>query len=161
MSGKENFLDRCTKLVSIAGFLGVPVTISEQYPKGLGKTVNPIIQSNGNMKIFNKMHFSCFEDESICRHIEDLNNSERDQLIIAGIESHVCVLQSAIDFKNKGLKVFVVMDAVASRLKKSVSLAKSRLKYNNIELVNVEMVVFEWLKVSGTSEFKKISNLLK
>ena len=161
MSDKEEFLGRCIKLVAVAGLLGVPVTISEQYPKGLGKTVNPIIQANGEAEVFHKMHFSCFEDKSIFKHIEALNNSGRDQLIIAGIESHVCVLQTCINLISRGYRSYVVTDAIGSRNFKDHKIALKRLESEGAILTTAESTIFEWCKTADRKEFKTISKIIK
>ena len=83
------------------------------------------------------------------------------QLIIFGIELHVCVLQSALEFKQKGFEVHVVVDATSSRKKESIDFAVTRLVANDINIVTTEMVIFEWLKYSGTEKFKKLSRLVK
>jgi nicotinamidase-related amidase len=108
-----------------------------------------------------KQHFSCAADTTMLSHIANQADDGRRQLIIAGIESHVCVLQSALGFRQGGLDVFVVMDAVTSRKQESVDLARDRFLSNRIAAVNTEMVAFEWLQVSGTPEFKTISKLIK
>lgn len=82
-------------------------------------------------------------------------------MVVAGIEAHVCVLQSALGFKKAGFDVYVAMDATTSRLQSSVDLARDRLLANRVTPVNAEMVLFEWLNVSGTPEFKAISKLAK
>jgi nicotinamidase-related amidase len=87
--------------------------------------------------------------------------SGRRQLVIAGIESHVCVLQSALGFRDMGFDVFVVADAVSSRKLDSIELAQSRLRHNGVSVVNTEMVLFEWLQIAGTPQFKAISKLIK
>ena len=85
----------------------------------------------------------------------------RHQLVVAGIESHVCVLQSALCFKDMGLDVYVVADAVSSRKPESIDLATQRMRQNGVSVVNTEMVLFEWLHIAGTPQFKAVSKLIK
>jgi nicotinamidase-related amidase len=157
----ERMIEQCGILLQTAAELGVPVTLSEQYRKGLGPTVERLDNLKGDAVVMEKQHFSCAADTTMLAHIADQADDGRRQLVIAGIESHVCVLQSALGFRQGGLDVFVVMDAVTSRKQESVDLARDRFLSNRIAAVNTEMVAFEWLQVSGTPEFKTISKLIK
>jgi nicotinamidase-related amidase len=115
----------------------------------------------GEAVVREKIHFSCSEDPDILADASNLANAGRRQMVVAGIEAHVCVLQSALGFKKAGFDVYVAMDATTSRLQSSVDLARDRLLANRVTPVNAEMVLFEWLNVSGTPEFKAISKLAK
>jgi nicotinamidase-related amidase len=161
MHDGDRMVEQCGVLLQAAAELGVPVTMSEQYRKGLGPTVERLDNLKGDATVMEKSHFSCAADTDILSHIADQADTGRRQLVVAGIESHVCVLQSALGFKQGGMDVFVVMDAVASRRPESVDLARDRLIANRISAVNTEMVLFEWLQVSGTPEFKTLSKLIK
>jgi nicotinamidase-related amidase len=157
----ERVVERCGLLLKGASELGIPVTLSEQYRKGLGPTVERLGELAGRAVVMEKMHFSCAADPDMLKHISDIALNGRRQLIVAGIESHVCVLQSALGFKQAGLDVFVAMDATTSRLHSSVDLARDRFIANRVSAINVEMALFEWMQVSGTPEFKAISKLVK
>ena len=157
----DRMVDRCGILLQAAAELGVPATVSEQYSKGLGPTVERLGNLKGDAPVMEKNHFSCAADTEILRLIANQADEGRRQLVIAGIESHVCVLQSALGFKQGGLDVYVAMDAVTSRKQESVDLARDRFLSNRITPVNTEMVLFEWLQVSGTPEFKTVSKLIK
>lgn len=157
----ERVVERCGILLQAAAELGVPVTVSEQYRKGLGPTVERLGNLKGDAPVMEKMHFSCSADPDLLHHIAEAANAGRRQLVIGGIESHICVLQSAMGFKQAGLDVFVAMDATGSRRQESVDLARDRFVVNRIGAVNVEMVLFEWMHVSGTPEFKAVSKLIK
>lgn len=157
----DRMVERCGVLLQTAVELGVPVTISEQYRKGLGPTVERLDNLKGDAVVMEKQHFSAAADTDILSHIANRADDGRRQLVIAGIESHVCVLQSALGFRQGGLDVFVAMDAVTSRQQESVDLARDRFLANRIMPVNTEMVAFEWLHVSGTPEFKAVSKLIK
>ena len=104
------------------------------------------------------MQFSCAADPEILRR---LHASQRKQIIIAGIESHVCVLQTAIGLKEKGFNVFVIEDASASRMPANEVLAADRMRQENIALASTEMAIFEWLGKAGTLEFKELSALIR
>ncbi|MDX2144810.1 MAG: hydrolase [Rhodospirillaceae bacterium] len=157
----ERMVERCAVLLQAAQRLRVPVTLSEQYRKGLGATVERLHNLKGDAPVLEKMHFSCAADGAITARLQGLAAHGRRQVVIGGIESHVCVLQSALGFKAMGLDVFVVADAVTSRRPDSVALALDRFRANGVGVINTEMALFEWLHVSGTAEFKELSKLIK
>ena len=151
-------IGRSAILMQAAHRIAIPVTISEQYRKGLGPTDLRIEKFRGNARVFEKMHFSCADDPAILAHVTSLG---RRQLVICGVETHVCVLQSALGFQKRGWDVAVVADAATSRKAASHDLALSRLRHAGVSVVNVEMALFEWMNVAGTAEFKEISKLIK
>ena len=161
MHEADALLDRCAILLQSAAEVGVPGTVSEQYRKGLGATVARLDALRGDATVIEKMHFSSAADPSQSGRVVALAAQGRRQLVIAGIESHVCVLQSALGFKEMGLEVFVVADAVSSRKPDSIKLAQNRLRQSGVSIVNAEMVLFEWLQISGTPQFKAVSKLIK
>ncbi len=150
-------------LVKAARRLGVPVLISEQYPKGLGPTLPELSAMAGSTSavgepVITKMEFSCTEAPG---YLDRLKATGRDQAVLTGIEAHVCVLQTALGLRTLGYPVFVVADAVASRRPDSVALALDRMREAGCSIVTTEMVVFEWLGRAGTPEFKELSALVK
>ncbi len=159
MTEPERVVARAMILQKSADMLAVPVTISEQYPKGLGRTVSDL-QTN-EARVFEKTAFSCWRDEAIKSHFIGLHDSGRPQVIVAGIEAHVCVLQTSIDMAQAGFAVFVAADAVSSRSLESAALAFDRMRMNDVQILNTEMAVFELLQTAGTSEFKALSALIK
>jgi nicotinamidase-related amidase len=161
MADGKGMLKQAVILLKAAKAVGVPVAVSEQYPKGLGHTVEILSQEIGNAPVFEKSSFSCWRDEGLRKHFTAHHDGGRPQVIIAGIEAHVCVAQTAIDMAQAGFGVFVVADAVSSRAEASVSLALSRLGQAGIQVVNTEMAVFELLGKAGTPEFKALSGLIK
>ena len=151
--------DNCITLIAAAEKLDLPIIISEQYPKGLGPTVPEL--ENKNAMIFDKLAFSVWRNETLKAHFKKMEDSGFKQVIIGGVEAHVCVLQSALDLKNAGFEVFVVADAVGSRHQDSVNLALSRLRHIGVQVINLEMAVFELAGKAGTPEFKALSALIK
>jgi nicotinamidase-related amidase len=149
---------RCGLLLTAAATLGLPVTASEQYPKGLGATVPALRKQLGNAPIFDKLAFSALSHERLADRLKDTG---RAQVIVCGIEAHVCVLQTAADLLSQGYEVFIAADAVSSRAPTSVTLALDRLRNAGAAIVNSEMVVFEGLKKAGTPEFKALSAAIK
>ena len=161
MHEADALIARCAVLLQAAATMRVPVLMSEQYRKGLGVTAARLLDLRGDASVLEKMHFSCAEDPAMAAHVRSLATQGRDQLLIAGIESHVCVLQSALGFKAAGLDVYVVADAMTSRRPESIALAQWRLRGAGISLVNTEMVAFEWLRICAAAEFKTVSRLIK
>ena len=157
----EAMVDRCAVLMQAAHRLSIPVLVSEQYRKGLGATVARLDNVKGDATVLEKMHFSCAADPAMAAHVEGLARSGRTQLVICGIEAHVCVLQSALGFVGSGLEVFVVADAITSRKAEGVEIARARMGAAGVAVVTTEMAVFEWLRVAGTVEFKDLSKLIK
>jgi nicotinamidase-related amidase len=161
MAAGNGVVERSKILLKAAKALDVPVAVSEQYPKGLGHTVEILIQDIGNAPVFEKSSFSCWRDNGLHKHFTALHDGGRPQVIIVGIEAHVCVAQTAIDMAQAGFGVFVVADAVSSRVEASVSLALARLGQTGIQVINTEMAVFELLGKAGTPEFKELSSFIK
>lgn len=148
-------------LLQAAARLKVPVTISEQYPKGIGPTVAEVTAAAGNAKTIEKLAFSCLREPNLEKPLLDQRSKGRPQLVLLGIEAHVCVLQTALDLKDRGFDVFVVADGVSARKKGSVDIALSRMAHAGVVPVTTEMVVFEWLQHAGTDDFKALSKLIK
>lgn len=146
------------KLLKGAALLDVPALVTEQYPKGVGGTVEDLQDLIPAGCPIEKNSFSCLAEEAFAEKFEDLN---RPQVVIAGIEAHVCVLQTALGLLDQGFDVFVVEDATASRTRENHRAGLERIRDAGGWVVTVEMVLFEWLKYSGTPEFKEISQLIK
>ena len=161
MTGGPEVEKRCQLLIRAAKALDVPITVSEQYPKGLGRTVEGLTAELGNAPVFEKITFSCWKDKAIKDHMISHHEKGRPLVILAGIESHVCVMQTAADLSAAGFGVFAVADAMASRAPSSHALALDRMRQNGVSVVNTEMVMFELLGQAGTPEFKALSALVK
>mgnify|MGYP001205578282 FL=1 len=150
------FIDNIIRLQKAANILGIKQTYSEQYPKGLGKTLDKIDENLYGKKIQTKFEYI----EKTEFGIDGVMGGAK-HCIICGIEAHVCVLQTAINLAEDK-KVYVVQDAIASRNEKDYLLSLNRLdKHPNIQIVSCEMVLFEWLRTSDHPEFKTISQLIK
>lgn len=146
-------LDNAVWLVKVAQRLGVPVMVTEQYPKGIGPTVAVLRGLTSPEQTAEKLHFSCVA----AKCLERLPGAGRPQLVVAGTESHVCVLQTVLDLRAQGREVFVVAEAVGSRRPSDKELALARMRAHGIHVVSREMVAFEWLKQAGTDEFRAVS----
>ncbi len=141
-------------LAEIALKLNIPVLTSEQYPKGLGHTVQEIAEIVPKDGLMEKVHFSCMSEPECNTKINALRPN---QVIITGMETHVCVLQTALQLKQQAREVYVVEDCVSSRSPKDKELALERMRQAGIFIVSREMVVFEWLQKAGTEPFREIS----
>lgn len=161
MTGAAETEQRCALLLKVAAALAVPIAISEQYPRGLGRTVPLLKAECGDAAVFEKLAFSCWRDPAIKDHLIAHHEAGRPLVILAGIESHVCVLQTALDLSAAGFGVFAVADAMASRAASSHGLALERMRQAGVAAVNTEMVLFELLGRAGTPEFKTLSALIR
>lgn len=145
-------------LIKAAKRLRVPVLLSEQYPKGLGRTVAALCTLLPEGPAVEKIEFSCAAAPG---YLDRLRATGRDQMVLTGIEAHVCVLQTALQLRAFGYPVFVVADAISSRRPESVAFALARMREAAVVPVTAEMVFFEWLGRAGTPEFKELSVLIR
>ncbi len=143
-------------LAEAAALLEIPCIITRQYPKGLGDT-EPSIPVSGAM-VVDKLSFSCCGAPEFNALLEPL---ERRQMVVAGVESHICILQSSCDLQAAGYQVFVVEDAICSRTKANHRSAVARMSRHGITLTNLESILFEWLEGAHHPRFKRISGLVK
>ena len=154
----ERVVERAGILLDAAALLGVPHTVSEQYPRGLGPTVAAVREKADPERIFDKVHFSCQADDRLAPVLADTG---RNDTILCGMEAHVCVLQTALDLAEAGYRVHVAADAVASRTAQNRDLAVERMRAAGIGIVSTEMVLFEWLRTAGHPEFRAVSALIR
>ncbi|MDG2129343.1 MAG: isochorismatase family protein [Fuerstiella sp.] len=154
---------RIILLLDAAAALGVPVVVSEQYPKGLGATVDSIAHHPVSRHRFEKIRFSAAEEfQALNASFDTVAAAERrEQVIIVGIEAHICVLQTAMDLLVQGYRVFVVEDAVSSRRESDRRTAVNRLRDSGVVICTAESVAFEWCEKAGTEEFRAISRLVR
>ncbi|MGB2131718.1 MAG: hydrolase [Marinobacterium sp.] len=150
----EQIIDNCQWLIEIANRLEVPVLATEQYPRGLGLTLPRLRELIKPDNIVEKIHFSAMSDPEPNRFI---NSGKHNQVILVGMETHVCVLQTAIQLKQQAREVYVVEDCVSSRKPEDKAAALERFKHCGIHVVTREMVAFEWLRRAGTDTFREIS----
>lgn len=146
-------------MVQGATVLTVPVIVSEQYPEGLGQTVSEIKDVlPSETPVYSKMTFSCAQDPII---IEALKHSNRRQIILCGIEAHVCVNQTAMDLLALGFQVILLQDAISARNPEHVTLALQKLQHAGATVSCVEMALFELLHTAQHPQFKAIQALVK
>ena len=149
----ESILKHNLWLADIANKLEIPVFSTLQYPAGLGPMLPELAQRVQADKVFEKIAFSVLADPLL----DDAPEFKRRQIILTGTETHVCVLQTALDLLALGKEVFVVAEAVGSRYPADRDLALTRMRTAGCHIVSREMVVFEWLRRAGTPLFKAVS----
>lgn len=154
MSDRERLLSRCQMLANGSRILSIPIFITEQYPKGLGVTVPEIAEFAAERP--EKLRFSCTD----CLGWLPPGPDERFQVVVAGIETHVCVMQTVLDLIALGYQVQVPIDAVSSRHDLDKQTALRRMELAGATVTTVEAVLFEWCEVAGSPEFKAISKLV-
>ncbi|SLN77453.1 hydrolase [Oceanibacterium hippocampi] len=160
MSGtdRQSVLDNCVKLMTAARELGCPILVTEQYPQGLGPTVEAIRALVGEENVIAKTAFSALGEERVRDRLAD---SGLDQVVIAGIEAHVCVAQTALGLAELEVPTFVVADATTAREPANRERAEARLRAAGVDIVSTEMVIFEWLRDSANPSFKALSPLIR
>ena len=150
--------ESAVKIAKAAGILGISAVITEQYPKGLGNTLEEIKLALPNAKYFEKTSFSAVKENGFS---ELLKESGKKQIVIFGIETHICVLQTAFDLIKEGYEVFAVKNASGSRCEDNKNMALQRLRHAGCQSVTVEMVLFELLESSKNPNFKEVQALIK
>lgn len=146
-------------LLQAANLLGIPAVATEQYPKGLGKIEDSLtcLLPQGS-SVYEKTAFTCLAAEGLAKQLAD---SSRKQIILTGVEAHICVLQTALELADQGYTVFVVGDAVCSRNRENYENALQRLRHAGIIVIDTESVLFEWVRDSKHEHFKAISSLIQ
>lgn len=158
MHEKEKLLRNVIKLVQGAKVLEIPIILTEQYPKGLDPTIPEIKTLIPNIKPVEKVCFNCCDENTFNKALEAL---KRNQVLIAGIEAHICVYQTAMALARAGYEVQVVGDGVSSRDPENKLAALSRMSAAGISQTTMEMALFELLKAAKGDKFKQISNIVK
>ena len=154
----ENVIRNIRALLTFAKKMAIPVLITEQYPKGLGQTVSEIKMGLESILPIEKVSFSCCGVETFN---EKLNQMGRKQVILTGIETHVCVLQTADDLIQTGHEVHVVADAICSRKKLDWEIGLRWMEKKGAMISTTEIIAFQLLKEAGTEEFRGLSKLFK
>lgn len=144
-------------LLESAGELNLPVVATEQYVKGLGETL-PELKGKLPEAALEKMTFSCCGDTAFMEKIRSLG---RKQIIVAGMETHVCVLQTVLELLDAGYAVHVVNDAVMSRKKENWKMGLNTAAAAGAVITSTEAALFQLLRVAGTDEFKKLAKLVR
>ena len=156
----QSILNKVKTYLQIINSMNLPLILTEQYPKGLGKTIETIESSikTKNFFKFEKNSFSCIGSYDVKDKVSNLG---KKQVCLCGIETHVCVLQTASDLIEMDYDVFILDDCVGSRNKLDKEISISRIKKFGCTVLNLEMFAFELLKSSAHPQFKNISGLIR
>ncbi|MCK9411020.1 MAG: isochorismatase family protein [Prolixibacteraceae bacterium] len=155
---KEALAVKCRMLIEGMQVLNVPMVVTQQYTKGLGPTISEISSLFDPFYFIEKVSFSCFEEPT---YLNALEQSGKRNVLICGIESHVCVLQTAIDLMENGYHPIVISDCISSRNLNEKEIALRRFALEGIRVSTVESILFELTRHSTAAEFRAISKLVK
>ena len=150
----------CVLLLRLAEILSIPAIVTTQYSKGLGPLVSEVACAAPGITPLDKTSFGCFGDEHFAVHLQTVAPG-RDTLLVAGVESHVCVMQTVLAALNAGFTVHVARDATSSRTRENWEVGLHRMDRAGAVLTSTEMMIYELLGKSGTQEFKALLPLLK
>lgn len=153
----QKVLKNCEILLQAAQLLEVPTLLTEQYPRGLGHTVPELLAQLPQAQPIEKKHFSCMGEPSFVRQL----TRDHTQVVLTGMETHICVCQTALELIAHGKQVFVVEDAVISRNPENKTNAIARMREAGCMITNTESLVFEWLGKAEGDAFKVISKLIR
>lgn len=149
---------KVSQLIKAANTLEIPILITEQYKKGLGETLPELLGEIKSPVIIEKEYFSaCLESD----FVSTLGAYKRRKIVVAGMETHVCVLQTCLDIIKSGFQVHLVADAVASRTAENRDIAVNQLRQAGAVISSTEIVIFQWACRANTSEFRKILPIVK
>lgn len=152
----ENEVKQAEKIIKTAEILNIPVLVSEQYPKGLGQTLPEL--KNDKQKYIEKTSFSLLKQEDA---LDMVRLFHKKQIILFGIETHICVYQTAMDLMKKGYEVYLIKDACKSRKEYEYNAGIDLMRQNGIKISCVEIALFELLESSKHPHFKEVQQLIK
>ena len=158
MQDPDVYLGNLATMIQSARVLDLPILWAEQVPEKLGPTIPEIAALLSDQQPITKSSFSCLGSEQFD---QELSASKRSQILVTGIESHVCVYQTVCGLLEKGHEVHVVTDAVASRRNSDKEIALLKMRMAGAQLTSTETCLFELMKVAGTDEFRQVVKLLK
>ena len=155
---KEEVSKNVRRLIKFMKIVGIPIVLTEQYPKGLGRTIREIKELIPEVKPIEKVEFSCLGSEEFRGVLKRL---DAKTLILTGIETHICVSQTAIEALDMGYGVHVVSDATSSRREEDRTVGIERMRQSGAVISSTEMLIYEVLRRAGTKEFKEALRLVK
>jgi nicotinamidase-related amidase len=155
IADNAEIIDNARRLAAAATVLEVPVRATEQYPRGLGSTVSELKPFLA--EIVSKTSFCAVTDEGTWSVLPP----DRPEVVIAGAEAHVCVLQTVLELRRRDVRTVVVADAVGSRTPRNRDLAVERMRDHGVEIVTTEMVLFEWLRDANHPAFREVQKLIR
>ncbi len=155
---RQKVINNIKLLIAAAQKMNISILLTEQYPKGLGRSVEKIQQALGNYQPIEKISFSCCGDEGFKARLKELKSVK--SVITSGIETHVCVLQTTLDLLADGYQVYIAGDAVCSRRKLDWEIGLRLMEKAGAIITTAEILIFQLLGKAGTEEFKAIAKLL-
>jgi len=158
MHKKEELLQNTTRLIQGLKVLDIPMIVTQQYTTGLGSTISELDEILGDYTPFEKIAFSCCGAEDF---IERLKKLKKQNIIVAGIEAHVCVLQTVLDLIDGRFIPVIVEDCISSRKLNDKNITVERMRYSGVIITTYESILFELVSVAGTQTFKAISKIVK
>jgi nicotinamidase-related amidase len=158
MHEKEIVFENISKAIRGAQILDVPIILTEQYPEGLGPTIPQVADLFADPDPISKISFSCCGEN---RFMQSLNALKPDNILIAGIETHVCVYQTVRDLLNAKFAVQIIADAVSSRNRVNRQIGLNKIKNAGADVTSVETALFELLRVAGGDRFKQLLDVIK
>ncbi len=158
MKERDKVVKNNLHLIELAKMIDLPVMVTEQYPKGLGTTVTELREAIPSYRPVEKMTFDCCGQPTF---LDELKDHKRKNVVLTGMETHICVLQTCIGLLGGGINVHLVQDAVCSRTKENWKTGVEFMRDAGAVVTSTETVLFQLLKVAGTEEFKKISKRIK
>ena len=154
----NDVIERSCVMIKAAKLLEIPIVVTEQYPKGLGRTAQPVQDILGEITYYDKVAFGCMADDNINSVITQI---QRPQIIVIGIETHVCISQTVHDLLAHNLQPFIAADAVSSRRKIDHKTALQRMQHAGATITTTEAALFEMMTYSKHNAFREISKLVK
>jgi nicotinamidase-related amidase len=155
--GRRNLLSQTPILCAAATELGLPMLATEQYPKGIGPTIPGVAEALGDAPIFEKIAFAATDEPAVMTR---LTQNARKQVILCGMETHICVYQTALGLLHAGYDVHVVADATATRLPHSQTIGLNLMREAGCVVTSTETVLFQLLEKAGTDSFKRLQKLI-
>ncbi|HTF98953.1 MAG TPA: hydrolase [Nitrospirota bacterium] len=158
MTEKDRVVKNCGHLIELAKMLHIPIVVTEQYPRGLGRTVPELTAALPDVRPVEKVAFNCCGEPAF---LSELKKTGRKSVIMTGMETHICVLQTTLGLLQEGYRVHAVEDAMCSRTKANWKTGTAFMRDAGAVVTCTETVLFQLLQVAGTEEFKKISQRIK
>ncbi len=153
----DDIHDNIKQLIWVCNKLNIPVISTVHYPKGLGHVAEGIVEELADKEIIDKITFSCCGEENFNEKLKTYN---RKKIVLSGIETHICILQTALDLIQSGYEVYLVSDATGSRHKDDYITAIERMTVHKVSIITKEMMIFELLYRADTDDFKEIQKYI-
>ena len=160
IANKETLVKNAQLLIRLAGMLKLPMIVSTQYKRGLGETVPEVASLLADAITLDKTEFGCFNNEGFCSAVQTLPGN-RTTLLLCGMETHICVMQTALGAMNQGYVVHIASDAVGSRSEWNYHIGMNRMQDAGAVISSTEMMLYELLRSSSSSTFKELLPYLK